>query len=116
MRQRLLNALLFLPSRAVRDPSALPDLAIEEIVFEATDGERLHGWWVAAQAQRRGHVLLCHGNGATSATASRPPGSRPMPGIPRGRRSSRSSRRVLPGMLAPCRNSSDGHLRPFRSP
>lgn len=63
MRERLLNALLFFPSRAVPDPSAIPDLAVEETVFEATDGERLHGWWVTAQAQRRGHVLLCHGNG-----------------------------------------------------
>jgi uncharacterized protein len=63
MRQRLLSALLFFPSRAVPDPSAVRDLAVEEVVFEAADGERLHGWWVPAQAQRRGHILLCHGNG-----------------------------------------------------
>lgn len=63
MRERLLNALLFFPSRAVPDPSALPDLAVEEVALETSDGERLHGWWVPAQTQRRGHVLLCHGNG-----------------------------------------------------
>lgn len=62
MRQHLLHTLLFFPSRAVPDPSAVPDLAVEELMFDATDGERLHGWWVPAQAQRRGHVLLCHGN------------------------------------------------------
>jgi fermentation-respiration switch protein FrsA (DUF1100 family) len=67
MRQRLLNALLFFPSRAVPDPSAVADLAVEEIVFAATDGERLHGWWLPARAQRRGHVLLCHGNGGNIA-------------------------------------------------
>jgi alpha-beta hydrolase superfamily lysophospholipase len=63
MRQRLLNALLFFPSGAVPEASAVPDLAVEEMVFAATDGERLNGWWVPSRAQRRGHVLLCHGNG-----------------------------------------------------
>ncbi len=63
MRRRLLNALLFFPSRAVPDATAVPDLVVEELVFETEDGARLHGWWVPAQARRRGRVLLCHGNG-----------------------------------------------------
>ncbi len=63
MRKRLLNALLFFPSHGGPDPSAVPDLAIEEVAFETEDGERLHGWWLPAKARRRGHVLLCHGNG-----------------------------------------------------
>jgi uncharacterized protein len=63
MRTRLLNALLFFPSHTVPDPATAPDLAIEELAFDTEDGERLHGWWVAAPDPRRGHVLLCHGNG-----------------------------------------------------
>jgi pimeloyl-ACP methyl ester carboxylesterase len=63
MRQRLLNALLFFPSHAVPDATAVPEPAVEELRFETDDGERLHGWWAPTPARRRGHVLLCHGNG-----------------------------------------------------
>jgi uncharacterized protein len=54
----LLNALLYLPARAVaRTPAAADDVTIR-----TEDGERLHGWWVPARGPSVGHVLLCHGN------------------------------------------------------
>jgi fermentation-respiration switch protein FrsA (DUF1100 family) len=37
-------------------------LASRELAIETDDGERLHGWWVQADENRLGHVLLCHGN------------------------------------------------------
>jgi fermentation-respiration switch protein FrsA (DUF1100 family) len=54
----VLNRLLYFPSRAV---PAAPG-PFEDRWFEAADGTRLHGWWLAAVAPAAGHVLLCHGN------------------------------------------------------
>ena len=54
----LLNRLLFFPSRAVPPVPA----GFAERSFEASDGTRLHGWWLRAGAPAAGHVLLCHGN------------------------------------------------------
>jgi len=54
----VLNRLLYFPSRAV--PAAQGPF--EDRWFEAADGTRLHGWWLAARAPAPGHVLLCHGN------------------------------------------------------
>ena len=54
----LLNRLLYFPSRAV----GVPPAPFQERWLEATDGARLHGWWVRAATPRAGHVLLCHGN------------------------------------------------------
>ena len=52
---RLMNALLYLPSRDTPE-------RFEDLTIETEDGERLHGWWVPARAPTIGHVLLCHGN------------------------------------------------------
>jgi fermentation-respiration switch protein FrsA (DUF1100 family) len=58
--RRLLNTLLYFPAR---DLAARPALPFTDLDIVAGDGERLHGWWVpAATADRRGHVLLLHGN------------------------------------------------------
>ena len=43
-------------------------LAVDERAIVTDDGERLHGWWVAATAPRRGHVLFCHGNAGNVAS------------------------------------------------
>jgi pimeloyl-ACP methyl ester carboxylesterase len=51
---RLLNALLFLPSREIL---ATPPVPYEELAIG-----RLHGWWVPATAPTIGQVLLFHGN------------------------------------------------------
>src|SRR3954454_6610267 len=54
----VLNRLLYLPSRAV----AVAATPFEDRWLEATDGTRLHGWWIRAAPPPVGHVLLCHGN------------------------------------------------------
>ena len=54
----LLNRLLYFPSRTV--PAA--PVPFVDRCFEASDGTRLHGWWLRAQAPAAGHLLLCHGN------------------------------------------------------
>jgi uncharacterized protein len=51
---RLMNALLFLPSREI---VATPAVPYEELTIG-----RLHGWWVPATAPSIGQVLLFHGN------------------------------------------------------
>jgi fermentation-respiration switch protein FrsA (DUF1100 family) len=57
--RRLLHALLYFPARAI---AATPAGAFEDVELTTDDGERLHAWWVPAQAPPIGHVLLCHGN------------------------------------------------------
>jgi pimeloyl-ACP methyl ester carboxylesterase len=51
---RLMNALLFFPSREIL---ATPPVPYEDVTFG-----RLHGWWVPATASAIGQVLLFHGN------------------------------------------------------
>jgi uncharacterized protein len=58
----LLNALLYLPSRAIEHTPAEAGLDHRDVRFDTDDGERLHGWWVPRRAASRGHVVLCHGN------------------------------------------------------
>ena len=54
----VLNRLLYFPSRVVGAAPA----PFEDRWLEATDGTRLHGWWIRAAPSAAGHVLLCHGN------------------------------------------------------
>lgn len=61
-RRLLLDALLFFPSRSIVQTPASAGLTSTDVVCETEDGERLHGWWVAARGRAAGHVLLCHGN------------------------------------------------------
>ena len=51
---RLMNALLFFPSREILETPAVP---YEDVAIGA-----LHGWWVPATAPTIGQVLLFHGN------------------------------------------------------
>jgi pimeloyl-ACP methyl ester carboxylesterase len=60
--RRLLHSLLYFPSRAIALTPAAAGLPFSDVAFETADGERLHAWWVPAQAPPLGHVLLCHGN------------------------------------------------------
>ena len=59
MRRRLLNALLYQPSREILETPAAAGLRFADV---EPDG-RLHAWWVPASTPAIGHVLLCHGNG-----------------------------------------------------
>ena len=59
----VVNSLLYFPSRVVdADPEAA-GLAFEDVEMRASDGERLHGWWIrAARPPAVAHVLFFHGN------------------------------------------------------
>lgn len=68
MMDRLLNALMYFPSRDVEVTPAVVGLAYSEVEFATQDGERLHGWWI--ETPRRpplAHVLLLHGNAGSIA-------------------------------------------------
>lgn len=56
------RALVFAPSRYPDGNWQPKDLAVEDAVFTAADGVKLHGWYVD-QTQPRAVVLYCHGNG-----------------------------------------------------
>jgi uncharacterized protein len=60
--RRLLNSLLYLPSREILQTPAAAGLRFSDVALRTEDGERLHGWWIPASAPAIGHVLLCHGN------------------------------------------------------
>ena len=57
--RRLMSSLLYFPEREILQTPGVP---FSDVSFESEDGERLHGWWVAARRSPIGHVLLCHGN------------------------------------------------------
>ncbi len=63
MRQRLLNSLLYFPSRVLIETPDREGLEYRDLALETDDGERLHGWWIEARTDAPvGHLLLCHGN------------------------------------------------------
>jgi pimeloyl-ACP methyl ester carboxylesterase len=59
----LLGSFLYFPERELASTPADAGLDYRDLEFASGDGERLHGWWVEARADRVGHLLLCHGNG-----------------------------------------------------
>jgi pimeloyl-ACP methyl ester carboxylesterase len=60
------SKVIYQPQRAVRHTPAVVKLPYEDIVFQASDGTVLSGWWVPAE-EGRGTVLFCHGNGGNIA-------------------------------------------------
>jgi pimeloyl-ACP methyl ester carboxylesterase len=58
----LLNSLLYFPSRAIIETPEHARLDYRDLRMATDDGERLHGWWIDAQKDSLGHLLLCHGN------------------------------------------------------
>jgi fermentation-respiration switch protein FrsA (DUF1100 family) len=60
--RRLLDSLLYFPSRGLAETPAEAGLAFRDLAIETDDGERLHGWWIPARTRSMGHLLLCHGN------------------------------------------------------
>jgi fermentation-respiration switch protein FrsA (DUF1100 family) len=60
--RRVLNSLLFFPSRAILETPDAYGLEYRELRMTAPDGPVLHGWWVGSGPQSLGHVLLLHGN------------------------------------------------------
>jgi fermentation-respiration switch protein FrsA (DUF1100 family) len=62
------NGLFFFPYRAqVRTPDTL-GLAYEDVYFPASDGTRLHAWFLPAGAAAQGTVLFLHGNAENIST------------------------------------------------
>jgi hypothetical protein len=60
----LLNSMLYFPLRALEGSPREVGLDFEELRFETSDGERLHGWWIrAGRRPALAHVLFFHGNG-----------------------------------------------------
>ena len=60
---QFLNGLLYFPSRAVNATPANVGLRHQDVVFQAEDGTRLHGWWIRTDREPAvAHVLLAHGN------------------------------------------------------
>jgi len=63
MMTRLLNTLLYFPSRSFYATPADVGLRHEDVWLETEDRQRLHAWWIPAPRQPAlAHVLLCHGN------------------------------------------------------
>jgi fermentation-respiration switch protein FrsA (DUF1100 family) len=56
------NSLIFFPSRDPVEYTHPPGLVLDDVFFSASDGTRLHGWYVP-HAQPKAVVLFSHGNG-----------------------------------------------------
>ena len=63
MRGRVLDALMFFPSREFPWLPSDIGMPYTDVRFDAADGTPLHGWWLPTAAERVGHVLFAHGNG-----------------------------------------------------
>lgn len=62
------NGVFFQPYGAhVQTPDNL-DLAYEDVHFGASDGTRLHGWFLPAQGRAQGTILFLHGNAENIST------------------------------------------------
>ncbi|MBJ8339970.1 alpha/beta hydrolase [Antrihabitans sp. YC3-6] len=65
MLNRLLEALLYFPSRVILTTPADVDLVYTDLRFVTEDGVTVNGWWLPTPiAPSRGHILFAHGNGA----------------------------------------------------
>lgn len=59
----VMGALLYFPARELLHTPADAGLGYSQLEIQTDDGERLHGWWIPAEAERSaGHILLFHGN------------------------------------------------------
>jgi len=62
------SGLLFYPDKSlVRTPEAL-GLAYQDIMLEARDGAKIHGWFLPAQGELKGSVYFLHGNAQNIST------------------------------------------------
>jgi uncharacterized protein len=62
MVRQVLNALLYFPTKGILETPGDVGLDFRDVAIGTSDGERLHGWWVAARSQPVAQVLLFHGN------------------------------------------------------
>ncbi len=54
--------LVFLPERGLHTDPAAHGIEYRDVRFSASDGVRLHAWYMPATTQARGTVVLAHGN------------------------------------------------------
>lgn len=57
----ILNALTYLPERAIAQTPALLGMDYTDLSLTTLDGEVLHAWWIPAR-ESVGHILFAHGN------------------------------------------------------
>lgn len=57
------DRMVFLPSAKLLGAPADVGMAFEDVNLAASDGVRLHGWWVPATGPSRGAAIFFHGNG-----------------------------------------------------
>ncbi len=55
------DRLLYFPTRELETTPEAIGLAFEDVHFQASDGTRLHGWYIPAP-RARATLLFCHGN------------------------------------------------------
>jgi len=61
MLDRLIESQIFFPDRSLAATPAEFGLAFEDVFFRASDGVRLHAWWLPA-LKASPAILFCHGN------------------------------------------------------
>jgi len=61
MLDRLIESQIFFPDRSLAATPAEFGLAFEDVFFRASDGVRLHAWWLPAP-EAGPAILFCHGN------------------------------------------------------
>jgi fermentation-respiration switch protein FrsA (DUF1100 family) len=61
------GSLFFYPSRQMQESAAVKQFTHRDVVFEATDGVPIHGWYFPAE-NARGSVLVLHGNAQNLST------------------------------------------------
>ncbi|MCM6776655.1 lysophospholipase [Nocardia sp. CDC159] len=59
--RRTLDRLLYFPTRPIRRTPAAVGAHHVDVEIASSDGVILHGWWVPAVGECRGHVLFAHG-------------------------------------------------------
>jgi fermentation-respiration switch protein FrsA (DUF1100 family) len=59
---------VFLPERGLRTDPGAHGIEYRDIRFEASDGVKLHAWYIPATSQARGTVVFAHGNAGNIST------------------------------------------------
>lgn len=60
--------LVFFPERSLHTDPGAHGIEYRDVRFSASDGVRLHAWYMPATTQARGTVVLAHGNAGNIAT------------------------------------------------
>ncbi|MFC5050302.1 alpha/beta hydrolase [Rubritalea spongiae] len=61
------DSLFYYPTRDVPFTPKKHGYVYEDVFFEASDGVRLHGWWMPAKGKKKAAVVYAHGNAGSVA-------------------------------------------------